>query len=78
MNANRNEVYELTQRVLELPPEQQMMVVEEILRTIRKAHFTDHEALDREMAAMVADPAFQRVLNNQDLPYPEPRAHEAG
>ena len=72
MTPNRTEMHELRERIAKLTPEEQLMLAEDILRIIRRGHFTDHEANRRSMEAMLNDPDFQRVLNNEDLPYPEP------
>jgi hypothetical protein len=72
MTPNHNELYELRERIAKLTREEQLMLAEDILRTIRKEHFTDHEANRRAMEAMLNDPDFLRMINNQDLPYPEP------
>jgi hypothetical protein len=71
MTADRNELHELRERIAKLSPEQRMMLAEEILSDIRREHFTDHEANRRAMEQMLTDPEYQRVLNNQDLPYLE-------
>jgi hypothetical protein len=64
-----HERYELLERIGKLTPEEQLMLAEGILRNIRRAHFTDHEALRRDAEAMAADPGIQKALRNEDLPY---------
>lgn len=77
--AKQNEMYELYVRLQALTPEERMMVVEMVLSDIRRKHFTDHEAIERDLDAMIADPDFQRVMNNEDLPILESeRTREAG
>lgn len=69
MTRNSNELHELQERIAKLTPEEQLYLVERVLAKIRDKHFTDHEALDRDMAEMAADPGMQRVLRGEDLPY---------
>lgn len=77
--SNNAVLYELQQRIAQLTPEDQMKLMERVLAKIRTAHFHDHEADERAMDEMMVDPDFQRVLNNQDLPYPGAEAkREAG
>lgn len=71
MTDDRNELHELRTRIAKLTREQQLLLAEGILSNIRRDHFTDHEANRRAMEQMVTDPEWQRVLNNQDLPYLE-------
>jgi len=78
MTTNHDELYQLRERIAKLTPGEQLLLAEGILANIRRAHFTDHEALDRSLREMMEDKGFQRVLNNQDLHYPGADAHEAG
>ena len=78
MTANRAGLEEVRAQIVKLSREEQLLLAEEIMRSIRKAHFTN-AALDRDaLEEMIADPDFQKVLNNQDLPYRGAELHEAG
>ncbi|HKI37266.1 MAG TPA: hypothetical protein VKA46_35760 [Gemmataceae bacterium] len=68
------ELFDFEQRVGQLPPGEQMELIERLLRRLRQAYFTDHEALERGLREMAADPDVQRELNQRDE---EPR-HAAG
>jgi hypothetical protein len=78
MASNRDELFDLQQRIARLTPEDQLYLVERVLAGIRHAHFTDHEAMRKELEAMAADPGIQRVLRNEDLPYGGETRHAAG
>jgi hypothetical protein len=78
MTPNHDELYQLRERIAKLTPEEQLLLAEGILADIRRGHFTDHEADRKALQEMLADPDYQRVLNNEDLPYPEPGTHDAG
>lgn len=78
MTPNRAEMHELRQRVKNLTREEQLMLAEGILADIRRTHFTDHEADQKAWEERMNDPDFQRVLNNEDLPYPGTELNEAG
>jgi hypothetical protein len=54
MPTNQHELFDLQQRIARLPPEDQMNLVERVLAGIRKEHFTDHEAIKQELAALEA------------------------
>jgi hypothetical protein len=45
MTSGREELDDLRCRIAKLPPRDQLLLAEEILRAIRKSHFTDQEAL---------------------------------
>jgi hypothetical protein len=62
----RHEKYDMVKRIGQLPLVEQLELVEELLRNLRKAN-TDDAAIEKAMDAMVADPDMQRVLNNEDL-----------
>lgn len=49
MTPNRDEMRQLRERVAKLTREEQLLLAEDILRTIRKEHFTDHEAYYRAL-----------------------------
>jgi hypothetical protein len=53
--------------VSSLSVREQLEVVEELLRRLRRNSFTDHEALARQMQEMAKDPGMQRVLSGADL-----------
>jgi hypothetical protein len=53
--------------VSSLPVGEQLEVVEELLRRLRRNSFTDHAALERQMEEMANDPGMQRVLSGADL-----------
>jgi hypothetical protein len=78
MTPDHDELYQLRERIAKLTPEEQLLLAEGILADIRRDHFTDHEADRKAMEERLTDPGFQRVLNNQDLPYPGADAHDAG
>jgi hypothetical protein len=78
VTQNRAELSAIRQRIKTLTPEEQLMLAEGILADIRRAHFTDHEADRKAWDERLKDPDFQRVLNNEDLPYPGAELNEAG
>ena len=47
-----NEVFELYQRIAQLPPANQFYLVELVLSGIRKTHFAAHDAIQREIAEL--------------------------
>lgn len=49
MTPNRDEMRQLRERITKLTREEQLLLAEDILRTIRKEHFTDHEAYYRAL-----------------------------
>jgi hypothetical protein len=69
---------EIQAKVGELTPEEKLYLVERILGSIRKEHFTDNEALAASIEAMANDPDMQRVLRNEDLPYGGVETRAAG
>jgi DNA-directed RNA polymerase subunit F len=60
------ERYEIVERVAKLPPEEQLQLIEELVRSLRRAS-VDRLAVERTMDEMAADPGMQRVLRNEDV-----------
>jgi hypothetical protein len=60
------EKYEIVQRVAQLPVVEQLALIEELIRNLRRSSI-DREAIDQQMDAMVSDPGIQRVIRNEDL-----------
>lgn len=64
MFERSREYDELSQRIGKLTPEEQLLLAEEILSGVRRAHFTDVEAYRRavrdELAALLAAEAAER------------------
>lgn len=60
------EKYDFTRRVAELSVFEQLEIIEELVRQLRRAHF-DHAKFSRELDEMIADPGFQRVLHSDDI-----------
>lgn len=57
------ELIDFEQRVGQLPPEEQVRIIERLVRQLRQTHFTDHEALERGLDEMAFDPDMQREMN---------------
>ncbi len=57
------ELFDFEQRVGQLPPEEQMRLIERLVRQLRQAHFTNHAALERGLDEMVTDPDMLREMN---------------
>jgi hypothetical protein len=69
---------EIQARIELLSAEDQLYLAQLIIGGIRKRYFVDHEKADREMEEMANDPGIQRVLRNEDLPYPGAESRAAG
>jgi len=65
LTANLTQVYALREQIAKLTPEEQLILAEAILRGIRDAHFTDHEAyrqaVREDYEAMLAREAAGRA-----------------
>jgi hypothetical protein len=57
------ELFEIEQRIAQLPPGEQLRLIERLIGRLRSAYFTDHEALQRNLREMASDPDIQRELN---------------
>jgi hypothetical protein len=68
------DVYDLEERIAQLSLGDQIHLLEAVLGRIRQKYFTDHEAMERDIAAMAADPDIQRVLRGEDLTEASPDA----
>ena len=55
------ERYELIQQIKALPVVEQLAVLEEIIRTVRRS-FVDQATLDRQVVEMANDPDIQRAF----------------
>jgi hypothetical protein len=72
MTPNRDELYELQERIAKLTPDEQLMLAQHILGGIRRKHFFDHEAYQRairaDFDAVLAHEAARRAANDPDTP----------
>jgi hypothetical protein len=60
------EKYELIERISTWTLFDQLEFIEALVRQLRKAN-TDYAAIEKQMDAMAADEAMQRVLRGEDL-----------
>lgn len=65
----QDERHTLIRQIAALPLPEQVDIVEGVMRMLRQS-FIDPVEEGRLLDEMLADPGFQRVLNNEDLPYP--------
>ena len=57
-----DELVEIERRVAQLPPGEQLELVERLLRNLRHAEYTDHAAFEKDLQEMAADPDVQREM----------------
>ena len=64
-----DELFDIEERVAQLPPEAQMRLIERLIHRVRQTCFTDHAALERGLQEMATDPDIQRELRqiNQEF-----------
>lgn len=62
LNANWNELHDLTERIGRLSPAEQMYLIQQIAGGIQDKHFTDHAAIEKGLDEMAADPAIQEEI----------------
>jgi len=63
------ERHEIVQRASSLPFAEQLALIEDLIRTLRRS-CADQGAIEQQMDALVRDPGMQRVLRNEDLVTP--------
>ena len=68
-----DEKYDIERRIAQLPAEEQLQIIEQLLRQFRQTFHTDHDAIAEEMRQMAEDPDIQRVLRGEDLQRDEAR-----
>jgi hypothetical protein len=61
-NVTDDELFEVAKRIAQLPTGKQLEFVEQVLRNLRCAAFTDHVAFEKGLQEMAADPDIQREM----------------
>ncbi|HEY8504347.1 MAG TPA: hypothetical protein VIL46_07170 [Gemmataceae bacterium] len=59
---NYEEMAEIEQRVARLTVEDQLYLIERLLRNLRVEKFTDHAAMEKDLREMAEDPDVRREL----------------
>lgn len=60
---NWKELHEIQECAARMTPHEQLHRIERPAAILRKRHLSDHAGSDHELAAIVADPAIQHVLD---------------